>query len=159
MPVKRMFGSKHRESLWIGQRTAAYREGLSDGSYCICNLCGLPVYKTDAWDESHDPGRAKAFGGKVTGIAHRACNRRHGAEVVTPAVAKANAQRRFDQGIDGPGLGRNPLPAGRRSGLSRSMAGRVSVRLTLPQKLARMRAKRAVVEEGAKRAIAPEAST
>jgi hypothetical protein len=44
--------------------------------------------------KSHDPeGPARCLGGTETGIAHRPCNRRHGAKVVRPLDAKAARAR------------------------------------------------------------------
>ncbi|NWG26143.1 MAG: hypothetical protein HXY30_17295 [Pseudorhodoplanes sp.] len=142
MARKYLFGSKQREDLWLREKHNAQLSGRGD--LPICNLCDLPVRKTDAWDESHDPGRAKAFGGKRTAIAHRLCNHLHGAQVVTPAIAKSNKVRRRDIGAAGPGLGRHPMPGGRRSRLSKSFSHGVVPRLTLSEKLAVMRAKRAI---------------
>jgi hypothetical protein len=130
------FSSKARAYLWSREKTAAYRAGR--GLLPICNICDLPVLECDAWDESHDPGRAAACGGRSVGIAHRLCNRRHGAQVVVPMLAKADRAGARHIGAAGPGLGRHPMRAGRRSGLSKTMRHGVQPRLTNAQKHARM---------------------
>src|SRR5690242_9817296 len=87
-----VFGSKRRDSIWYGAAWQAHAAGI--GHRCagpgnwtpICNLCGEPVRPSDPWDESH-VGAPKAHGGRRTGVAHRACNRRDNALVVTPMVA------------------------------------------------------------------------
>lgn len=145
MAYKPMFNSADREKLWLRCRTTAYLDGRADGTFCICNLCELPVYQTDAWDESHDPAKPKAFGGKSVAVAHRACNRAHGAKVVTPAVAKSNRVRRRANGAFGPGMGRYPMRAGRRSSIKCKVGGGVVPRLTLAQKEARFRKKRGIL--------------
>jgi len=142
MTYNPMFGSKRREDLWLRECFNAFAAGR--GLLPICPHCDRQVTAGQAWDESH-VGRPKANGGKSVAVGHRSCNREDGAKVVTPAIAKANAQRRFHLGISGPGLGRHPMQGGRRSQLSRSMRGRVQPRLTLPQRLELMRAARAIV--------------
>lgn len=146
MAYKPMFGSKKREALWQCEVLAAYKAGR--GREPICNLCDLPVTVHDAWDESHDRGRAKAFGGKSVGIAHRLCNRLHGQQVVVPAVAKSNAVRKRYLGITGPGLGRFPMQGGRRSRISKTMRHGVQPRLTLAEKHARTMAALRIVPIG-----------
>jgi hypothetical protein len=145
MAYRPMFNAKRREDLWLRCCTTDYLNGKSDGTYCLCNLCGLPVYATDDWDESHDPAKPKAFGGKSVGIAHRAHNREHGAKVVTPAVAKSNRIRRRAIGAFRPGMGRHAMPAGRRSDVKRKIGGGIEPRLTLKQKEARFQAKRGIL--------------
>lgn len=138
MAYRPKFNSKKREALWQREKLAAYKAGL--GSLPICNLCNRPVREQDAWDESHAPERPKAFGGKSTGIAHRLCNHEHGAKVVTPAVAKSNRVRAFHIGASGPGLGKSPMRAGRRSPISKSFGKGVVRRTTLSERLAATRA-------------------
>jgi hypothetical protein len=137
------FNSRQREALWCEQSLAAWKAGR--GRDPICNLCDLPVTPTDAWDESHDPARARAFGGTRTGVAHRRCNREHGAQVVVPALAKSDRVRARHIGAAGPGLGKRPMPAGRRTRISKTFRHGVVARTTLAQKLAAMRASRAIV--------------
>jgi hypothetical protein len=139
---------KYRERLWDAERLRAKYARRSDGSFCICNLCDNPVYKTDLWDESHDPAGAKAFGGKKVGIAHHLCNVRHGAQVVAPAVAKSNRIRRRHIGATGPGLGKNPMQGGRRSKLTKTIHNGVQPRKTLAEKLAETRARRTIPGSG-----------
>lgn len=83
--------SKDREKLYDAEALRAREAGRGD--YPICNLCDLPVKPGQAWDESHD-GTPKALGGTSVGVAHRRCNRWHGAKIVTPMVAKVKRQRR-----------------------------------------------------------------
>jgi hypothetical protein len=142
MRYRPRFGSARREGVWYGACIAAYLGG--NGANPICNLCGLPVFETDDWDESHDPGRAKVFGGKVTGVAHRRCNREHGAKVVTPAKAKSDRVRRRHAGELGPGRGKRLLPGGRRSSISKTFNRGVQPRLTGAEKHALMMAAREI---------------
>jgi len=117
---------KRRERLWtIAKGTAEHP---------LCNLCHLPIFTTDRWDESHFPV-PKSFGGKATGIAHTLCNRRHGQQVVWPLLAKADRIRARHIGADGPGMGPRAMACGRRSRLRKTIAGRIVERLTLQQKL------------------------
>jgi|SRR6516225_10567205 len=108
-----------RETLWNACMNA-------DG-HVFCNICDLEVTPGAAWDESH-LGIPKALQGHVVGIAHRYCNRLHGAKVVTPMVAKTKRQRRKHLGISAPGLGHNPLPGGRRSKWKKKLNGTVVLR-------------------------------
>lgn len=143
MATRWQFGTKHRDYLYSECKTAAQLAGL--GNFPICNICQIEVLPIDAWDESHAPEHPKVFGGKSKAIAHRKCNRDHGAQVVVPLVAKADAVRKKFLGITGPGLGKHPMQAGRRSGISRGMDGRIKPRLTLSQKHQAFLAKRAIV--------------
>ena len=110
--------TKARRELYKSALAEAAEDGLE---HPPCNICDLPIFPTDAWDESHMPV-AKAFGGSRTGIAHRLCNRRHGSKVVTPAVAQA--KRRYDRahGIHRP---RKPMPCGRDSAFRKKITGEV----------------------------------
>lgn len=115
--------AKQREELWRAEAEKARAAGRGD--YPICNLCGFPVLPGRLWDESHESGRPRAFGGTETGVAHRKCNRRHGAEVVVPMVAKAKRQWRRNLGISEPGVSLNPLPGGRDDRLKKKLTGEV----------------------------------
>ena len=162
MARKRLSPTK-REALWDREAKLACAAGR--GPDPICNRCDLAVTPGQDWDESHEPVAA-AFGGHETGVAHRRCNREHGARVVWPAVAKSDRVRRFHIGAAGPGRGRHPMRAGRRSGERKTFRYGVVPRLTLTEQLARMREKRAIApappsaSEGPAREhiIAPEAS-
>jgi hypothetical protein len=147
MACRPKFGSKKREALWAREVHKAYVE--SDGRLRtpVCNLCGLPVDENEPWHESHCPSRAKSFGGKSVGVAHAPCNLKHGCEVVTPMFAKSNRIRARHLGLKRPGQGRHPMPAGRDTKISRTVSGRVVSRLSLSEKIARMRAKRAIGDE------------
>jgi hypothetical protein len=75
-------------------REELYDRCRGDAEFPTCNICGQLILVGDAWDESHDPeGAPHCFGGTETGVAHRACDRRHGAEVVRPLDAKATRNR------------------------------------------------------------------
>jgi hypothetical protein len=143
MATRWHFGTKHRDYLYSRCRNEAGISGL--GNYPICNICNQPVLPSDAWDESHAPEHPKALGGKSVAIAHRTCNRDHGAQVVVPLLAKAEAVRKKYLGITGPGLGKSPMQGGRRSDFSRGVDGRVKPRLTLAQKHAQFLQRRAII--------------
>lgn len=110
--------AKQREQLWDRECDNARDRGRGD--YPICNLCDLPVQPGQSWDESH-VGRPKALGGTETGIAHRRCNRHHGAKHVVPFVAKAKRMRRKFIGAGVPPA--RPLPGTKASGIAKPFAG------------------------------------
>lgn len=85
------------------------------------------------WHESHI-GAPKALDGETVGIAHKRCNEMDNVAFVIPLVARAKRLRRRHFGITGPGLGDNPLPAGRRSNVTKKLNGTVEPRLTQAQK-------------------------
>lgn len=145
----RSLSPKQRAALWAREATNAYLDGR--GRLPICNLCNLPLAIGDDWDESHAPEKPRCFGGRRVGVAHRLCNRDHGSKVVTPALAKSNRVRNRHIGASGPGLGKAPMRAGRRSGLSKTFRHGLVPRLTHAQKHAAFLAGRAI-------APAPEAS-
>lgn len=105
-------------------REALYDRCRGEAEHPSCNLCGLAVLPFDAWEESHT-GAPKAFGGTVTGVAHKRCNREHGQKVVTPAAAEARRVRRKFIGAQGPGMGPRPMQGGRNSPLKKKMSGEV----------------------------------
>ena len=91
-----------------------------------CNICGQLILVGDAWDESHDPdGLPRCLGGMETGVAHRLCNRRHGAKVVTPLAAKAVRARQKHIGAF---RARHCLPGGRGDFRKRKLDGSVVLR-------------------------------
>lgn len=130
--ARRMFNSKRRETIWLRARFDAAQ--ASRGPLPICNICDLPVLETDDWDESHHLHKPRAFGGgdgvEHVGVAHHLCNLRHGAEVVTPAVAKSNRIRRKHIGAQKPGMGRHAMRGGRRAPFKIAIGGGTKPRLT-----------------------------
>lgn len=124
-----------RRRLSSSAREALYDRCRGSNEFPSCNICGLPVDGTrQAWDESHDPeGPPHCFGGTETGVAHRDCNRRHGAEVVIPMNAKADRVR---QNFIGASVTRHPMPGGRDSRIKRTIGGRVVERKPRVAKLA-----------------------
>lgn len=146
---RRRYSPKQRAAIWQREATNAYLEGK--GRLPVCNLCGAPVRIGQAWDVSHAPEKARAFGGNKVGVGHRNktadClgNRGHGAKVVTPALAASNRKRAFHIGAAGPGLGRHPMAAGVRSGQSKTFHAGVVARRTQAQKHAATMAKRAIL--------------
>jgi hypothetical protein len=141
---KARFGTKRRDELYSRERTAAHLAGR--GEFPICVHCDLPVTPGQAWDEAHI-GTPRALGGKSTGVGHRRCNHIDNNLVVTPLVAKAKRVRRRHLGIAGPGLGRHPLPGGTRSTVRKTVRGEVVPRVSLGERLERLRAKRFFFEE------------
>lgn len=105
-------------------RLALYEACRGDQEHPICNLCGAPVTPGQAWDESHI-GAPKALGGNTVGIAHRKCNRDHGAKVVVPMVAKVKRIRRNHIGAKEHGRG---WLCGRNSKWKRKISGEVVAR-------------------------------
>jgi hypothetical protein len=147
MAYKPTFGTIRRDFLWSRECTAAWNAGR--GRLPICNLCDTPVNSTHPWDESHDPAQPRVFGGKSTGVAHRSCNHRHGYMVVKPLVAKCERVRKRHLGLTGPGRGRHPMPAGKRSNISKCLNGKVVSRLSGAEKHARaMRKRRILTQQG-----------
>lgn len=114
-------------SLSSSARQALYDRCRGDNEFPTCNICGNPVDGVrEPWDESHDPDLPpRCWGGMVTGIAHRECNRRHGAEVVVPMVAKAERGYRKHIGAHKP---RHKLPGGRDSNIKIKIGGGVVAR-------------------------------
>lgn len=143
MAYKPLFGSVAREQVWQLECLAAYKAGR--GRLPICVHCDLPVTPGQDWDRSHVTV-PRAFGGKSVGVGHRTCNQLDNNQVVTPAVAKADAVYKKHHGIIGPGLGRTPMRCGRRSLQSKSMHGGVKRRLTHAEKHRAFLAKRYFVE-------------
>lgn len=126
-----------RRRLSTTAREALYDRCRGDNEFPTCNICGLPVEGfREAWDESHHPdGAPHALNGNNddVGVAHRECNRRHGAEVVIPLIAKVKRIRQ--KGI-GAFRSRSPMACGRDSNRMKKMDGSVVARPTRVQKLA-----------------------
>lgn len=116
-----------RRRLSSTAREELYDRCRGDNEFPTCNICKLPVDGVhQAWDESHDPdGPPHCFGGEDTGVAHRACNRRHGAQVVRPMDAKATRNRQKHIGAF---QTRRKLPGGRTDWRKRKVDGRVVMR-------------------------------
>lgn len=144
MAYKPRFGTARRDALYQCEALVAHKAGR--GRVPICNLCDRPVTPDQAWDESHHPDQPRVFGGRSVGIAHLACNRLHGAQVVAPQVAKCERVRRRHLGIAGPGLGQHPLPAGKRSPVTKTLRHGPQPRLTASEKLAVTLARRRFAE-------------
>jgi hypothetical protein len=124
------------------QREEVWKKAADAGNgHVYCNLCRLEVFPGDDWDESHI-GAPKALKGTSAGVAHHACNVEDNVTFVIPLVARAKRMWRHHYGVDGPGLGDNPLPGGRRSNVTKKLNGRVEPRLTQAQKHRRMMAER-----------------
>lgn len=121
-----------RRRLSSTAREKLYDRCCGNNKFPICNLCPLPILPGQEWDESHE-GAPHALGGTETGIAHRKCNREHGARVVTPMVAKAKRGRKKHIGA---WVARHPMQGGRASGISKKMNGEVVARKTRAEKLA-----------------------
>jgi hypothetical protein len=118
-----------RRSLSTTAREALYERCRGDNAVPTCNICQLPVLLNEPWDESHDPeGLPHALGGDETGVAHRDCNRRHGAEVVIPLVAKV---KRIRQKFIGAFRTKQPMPCGRNSARSAQIGGGTKPRQSL----------------------------
>jgi hypothetical protein len=115
-----------RRRLSSTAREALYDRCRGDAEFPTCNICGQLVLVGDAWDESHHPeGPPRCFGGTETGVAHRICNRRHGAEVVRPMDAKATRNRQKHIGAF---QTRHKLPGGRMDWRKRKVDGSVVTR-------------------------------
>ena len=118
---RQSYRARYREKLW---NACCVDSDGRPAPQPDCNICHLPVYPGDSWDESHD-GAPKALGGRTVGVAHHQCNIEHGSAVVVPMVAKAKRQHRRHIGVAGPGMGPRPLPGGKRSNLKKTMGGGV----------------------------------
>jgi hypothetical protein len=115
-----------RRRLSSTAREALYDRCRGGAEFPTCNICGQLIQVGDAWDESHDPdGPPRCFGGTDIGVAHRTCNRRHGAEVVRPLDAKATRNRQKHIGAF---QTRHKLPGGRMDWRKRKVDGSVVMR-------------------------------
>ena len=130
-PAARAF--EHRDHATSGHhlsnraREALYDRCRGDAEFPTCNICSQLILVGDSWDESHDPeGPPRCFGGTETGVAHRTCNRTHGAQVVRPLDAKATRVRQKHIGAF---QTRHKLPGGRTDSRKRKLDGEVVSRL------------------------------
>jgi hypothetical protein len=115
-----------RRRLSTSAREALYDRCRGAAEFPTCNICSQLILVGDAWDESHDPdGPPHCFGGTETGVAHRPCNRAHGARVVRPLDAKAT---RIRQKHIGAFQTRHKLPGGRMDWRKRKLDGCVVAR-------------------------------
>lgn len=130
-----MTAIRSREEVWKTE-AAKHPEG-----YVFCNLCGNRVLPGDDWDRSHNAEAPRCFGGSVVGVGHRRCNTKNNIEYVIPAAAEARNRFNRHVGITGPGLGRNPMVAGRRSGITKKISGEVEPRMPRYGKHARAMAR------------------
>lgn len=136
MRYRYRFGSARRDALWARERIAAYLAGR--GANPICGHCGQPVLPTDAWDCAH-VGAPRWAGGKLVKVAHRICNQAHNATVDTPSFWKCYRLRKRGERVS-----KHPLPAGRRSPISKTFNHGVVPRLTGREKHALMMATRQI---------------
>lgn len=137
-----------RAKLWKREALNAYLDGR--GRLPICPHCDLAVMVGQAWDRCH-VGAPAWSGGKRLQVGHRLCNQLQNQKVDTPAFAKSNRVHNRHIGASGPGLGKAPMRAGRRSGLTKTMRRGLQPRLTHAQKHAAFLAGRAIAPQ-------PEAS-
>jgi hypothetical protein len=127
------------------QREKAFYKSRAGKPHPLCNICGNPIvtgpdadiHNGERWHESHFP-TPKAIGGKATGVAHEACNLRRAREVEAAIIAKVKR-------LEEPRRSKRPLPCGRHtSKFSKTVGGRVVLRLTLAEKLEATRRMREV---------------
>jgi hypothetical protein len=123
MMCRHRLTTTQRRKLYESAESAARAAGRE---HPACNLCPHPILPGQAWDVSHE-GVPAALGGTVIAVAHKRCNRIHGAQIVTPMVAKA--KRTGDKFRDIKRT-RNPLPGGKSDPRKRTMAGEVVDRET-----------------------------
>lgn len=139
MACKWQFGSRKRDYLYAGCKTAAFLAGR--GNHPICPHCDQPVLESQKWHRVH-VGTPKWLGGKSVAVGHVRCNLLDNNKVVTPQRAKTLRVRAKHLGLKGPGLGRHPMPCGRASGMRKSMGGKVVARVSLADAHAALMKKR-----------------
>lgn len=123
MMTRRSYSAKERTEIWD--------RCCGENKFPTCNVCGFSVAPGQEWDVSHEPrGTPAALGGNEVGVAHRRCNRAHGAQVVNPMVAKVKRVRAKHIGARERGIGHRPLPCGRESGWRKKISGEVVRRET-----------------------------
>lgn len=111
-----------RRSLSTTARVRIFRAGGG-----LCSICGLRIDAGQDWDVSHETPLALGGADEESNMkpAHRACHRRHTAEVDLPQVAKAKRQEARHIGAK---VSARPMPGSRRSGLRKRMNGKVERR-------------------------------
>jgi hypothetical protein len=123
VPTSPVLRKAARARLSNTAREALYDRLRGDEAYPTCNICQQFIMVGQEWDVSHDPkGPARCFGGTETGVAHRSCNREHGAKVVRPMDAKATRVRQRHIGAF---QSRHKLPGGRYDVLKKKLSGEV----------------------------------
>jgi hypothetical protein len=123
MTFRRRLNTTQRRALYESAVETAREAGKE---FPDCNLCHLPIRPGEKWEESH-VGRPAAFGGTDSGVGHKRCNRKHGAEIVTPMVAKA--KRAGDKFLDIK-RSRQPMQGGCDDPRKRTVGGMVVDRVT-----------------------------
>lgn len=137
---RRSYTDRQRERIFWGNYGR-------DGSHPVCNIpiehggCGQRVHPNSDWVVSHYPVPAHAGGTKV-GVAHAACNHRFWCAVEAPSKAKSD---RIQKRLAGKKKPRHPLPCGRESRWSKPIHGGPQPRMTLSQRLVRLRQIRPVL--------------
>lgn len=132
---RRRFTPKQRLAIFQREAGRAQAEGRGDGGNPVCLHCGLPVLAgIDAFDIAHAPERPHCLGGETVGVAHRACNRRDGAQNVTPMFAKVTRVQQRHIGARGPGLGPRPMAGGRFDAISKTFRHGVVPRLSAAER-------------------------
>lgn len=125
MTRRRRLNASQREELWQAQ--AAKARASNRGDHPICKLCDFAILPGSEWHENHEGHKPYWLGGKVDGISHAKCNRRHNNTHDTPLFARnERVRKRF---MDFRTIS-NPLPGGRDDRLKKKMNGRVVERWT-----------------------------
>ena len=119
------------------------REAIFDRYDRRCHICGGPITVGQRWDVSHPI--PLALGGCDNDTNRKPAHARCHQAVTTlsdiPRIAKAKRQARKHKGAFQTAT---PLPFGRKSSLSKKINGEIVERLTLGEKLARMRESRRI---------------
>lgn len=125
MTFRRRLTTRQREQLYESEAEKAREAGRGD--YPLCNICSFPILRGREWDQSHDPTKGRWLGGLVTGIAHRKCNRNHGAQIENPKFAKSERIRKRHMDFT---RSRSPMQGGRDDTIKKTFRGEVVLRST-----------------------------
>lgn len=133
--MSRYFSPAIKRQAW--DRCGGRCEYVRDGERCNAALTpGNRIYDhADAHTISHNSSLANCQ------VICADCNR-HKTALDAGRIAKTRGMRDFDLGIKGPGLGRSPMPAGRRSPLTKTFRHGVQRRQTQVERYQRAMAKR-----------------